>query len=116
MGGKCRKEKAVEEVELMGGVVHTFLVNELSRAHLVDCKQKNQHNIILPGCVVVLQIIIWDWTLTVECRSNPIVRVALNIDGETINEDDDDSGESNFEDICMKKVKMNEMEIIAMKK
>jgi len=52
----------------------------------------------------------------VECRSNPIVRVALNINGEAINEDDDDIGESNFEDACVKKVKMNEMEIIAMKK
>ncbi|QCD95639.1 hypothetical protein DEO72_LG6g333 [Vigna unguiculata] len=128
-----------------GGVVHTFLVNGLSRAHLVNCKQKNQHNITLPGCVVVLQIwtferlrlggsnreivfpkilrwpslklrttsierllikpkIIWDWELTVECRSNPIVQAALIIDGETINEDDDDSGEFNFEDACMKKV------------
>jgi len=52
----------------------------------------------------------------VECRSNPIVWAALNIDGEAINEDEDDSGESNFEEACMKKVKMNEMELIAMKK
>jgi len=37
-----------------GGAVHTFLVNGLSRAHLVNCKQKNQHNITLPNCVVVL--------------------------------------------------------------
>ncbi|QCE05961.1 ubiquitin-conjugating enzyme E2 S [Vigna unguiculata] len=60
--------------------------------------------------------IIWDWALTVECRSNPIIQAALNIDGEAINEDDDSSVESNFEDACMKKVKMNEMELSAMKK
>jgi len=37
-----------------GGAVHTFFVNGLSRAHLVDCKKKNQHNITLPGCIVIL--------------------------------------------------------------
>jgi len=36
--------------------VHKFLVNGLSRAHLVDCNKKNQHKITLPGCVVVLQV------------------------------------------------------------
>jgi len=45
-----------------------------------------------------------------------MVWAALNIDGEAINEDDVDCGESNFEEACMKKVEMNEMEIIAMKK
>ncbi|QCE14954.1 mRNA-capping enzyme [Vigna unguiculata] len=136
--------------------VHKFLVNGLSRAHLVDCNKKNQHKITLPGCVVVLQIwaferlglggpnreivfprilrwpslklrttsierllmkpkIIWDWALTAECRSNPMVRAALNIDGEAVNEDDVDCGESNFEEACMKKVEMNEMEIISLK-
>ncbi|QCD79202.1 hypothetical protein DEO72_LG1g2841 [Vigna unguiculata] len=138
------------------GAVHKFLVNGLSRAHLVDCNKKNQHKITLPGCVVVLQIwaferlglggpnreivfprilrwpslklrttsierllmkpkIIWDWALTAECRSNPMVRAALNIDGEAVNEDDVDCGESNFEEACMKKVEMNEMEIISLK-
>ena len=37
-----------------GRAVHTFIVNELSFAHLVHCKQKNQHSITLASCVVVL--------------------------------------------------------------
>jgi len=36
-------------------------------------------------------------------KSNPIIRVALNIDAEAINEDDDDTSESNFEDACRRK-------------
>jgi len=44
-----------------------------------------------------------------------MVRAALNIDGEAVNEDDVDCGESNFEEACMKKVEMNEMEIISLK-
>ena len=60
--------------------------------------------------------IIWDWALTEDDRSNEVVRVAFNIDVEAINEDDNDIDESNFKDACMKKVKMNGMEIISTKK
>ncbi|QCD82580.1 hypothetical protein DEO72_LG2g2920 [Vigna unguiculata] len=39
-----------------GSAVHSFLVNSLSRAYGVHSQKKNDHNITLPGSVVVLQV------------------------------------------------------------